>query len=238
MVKQKALSYIKRHQNPDGGWGFNTKLESEADTSSIILFAIRKSKLLDEKNDAINYFKTLQFKDTKFKGLWPVWRKTERPSPEVVGHIIKALMVNKSDIDVSLAQKWLQEKILYKDWKAHWGRNAPYSIYAIIEALGVKDTKNKLVKYLLTNQNKDGGWGAHEEEKSNVSATANAVMALKILPRTAQILKKIQKGLQYLIDNQQDNGTWTRVTEVIGPRPFTYADDASTHNFVMQALLK
>lgn len=239
-AKDKALSYIKRNQNNDGGWGFNIGLESEADTSSIILYAIRNIQSR-HKNSAERYFKDLQFKEGKFKGLWPVWRKTEKPSPEVVGHIVSSLKVINSHIEIKTAQRWLAKLIREGSWKADWGRNLPYFIISVFFAAGINEDTKKLIRVITQCQNRDGGWGAFKGEKSNASATANAIYALKHCSITVQdkdLQKIYNRGVNYLIKKQLPNGTWPRVKEVVGPRPFVYADDNSTHNFVMMSLLK
>lgn len=235
---ERGLKFIYKNQNADGGWGFDIGLESEADTTSIILNALRTSKNKKSINKAIKYFARLQFKKKEFKGLWPVWRQSEQPSNEVVGHIITALKNYDTKINLTYGIEWLQKKIDNKQWKAEWGRNLPYAVYAILSAKGVKHVTHSLIKYLFTNQNKNGGWGAMPGEKSNASATANAILALKLIKNSRYTEIAIEKGLEYLYDTQLPNGTWPRVKEVIGPRPFIYADDSSTHNFVLQSLLK
>jgi hypothetical protein len=56
-----AEQYLYSTQNEDGGWGFNEGLESEADTTSIILYSLRKSQKNIMVEKAINYYKDLQF---------------------------------------------------------------------------------------------------------------------------------------------------------------------------------
>ncbi|MBL8015005.1 MAG: hypothetical protein JNK26_02355 [Candidatus Doudnabacteria bacterium] len=230
----KALDYIESHQNPDGGWGFDEGLESEADTSSILLYALRNSGRKAMLKKAVNYYKKLQFKDGEFAGLWPVWRQSEAPSLEVVSHIVSALQGCKADIDCTKALTWIAKQVESGNWKADWGRNLPYAINSITQA--TRKDFPELIKYLNDSQNSDGGWGATKGEKSNASATANAIMTFKWLNK-AKYAKEIEDGTQYLCSTQAESGTWPRVKEVIGPRPFVYADDSSTHNFVIQALL-
>lgn len=230
----KGIEYLRINQNQDGGWGFDIELESEADTSSIVLYALRQ----DNSNlrvKAIEYYKELQFKEGEFKGLWPVWRQSEAPSIEVVAHIVTGLKECSAEINTNLAIQWIEEQVELGNWQADWGRNIPYAINAIIQA--TKKAYPELIDYLNTTQNSDGGWGAVKGKESNPSATANALMALKRVDIDSKFKDSIEKGIEYLISTQSDDGTWPGVKEVIGPRPFIYGDDCSTHNFVMQALL-
>lgn len=231
---QKALKYFESNQNSDGGWGFDLGLESEADTSSIVLYSLRKHPS-EMRNKAIAYYNNLQFKEGEFEGLWPVWRQSETPSIEVVSHIITSLKATSTDIDFSRAISWIDKQVEGGSWQADWGRNLPYAINAIIQA--TNKPYPQLIDYLIKNQNSDGGWGPVESSVSNPSATANAVMALKGVDIDAKFKDSIQKGIDYLISTQDKQGTWAGVKEVIGPRPFIYGDDSSTHNFVLQALL-
>ncbi len=238
---EKALKYIEKNQNEDGGWGFDANLESETDTSSIILYSLRHHKKRMKKviDRSIEYFHELQFENSEHAGLWPVWRKTELPSAEVVAHIVSALKQFKSasHIDLNPAISWLTNKIKDSSWSADWGRSLPYSINSMLNHIKFEKHKKELVKYLVENQNKKGGWGVNELDSDNPSATANAIIALKQARKTSKVKAAIEKGEKYLISTQLKNGTWPRVREVIGPRPFAYADDCSTHNFAMQALL-
>lgn len=240
-ARVKALKFLERGQNSDGGWPFFPGLESEADTTSVILMALAPGSTSAKK--CLAYYRRLQFRSGEFKGLWPVWRKSEQPSSEVVAHIAKALQLqNRGDLSL-LAQEWLAGRIARNDWQADWGRNAPYGIAALVWALAEKslDALKPLEVYLLENQNRDGGWGALSGQSSNASATANAVIALQELRKAGSgsqtLVRGISRGKDYLEKTQLANGTWPRVTEVLGPRPFHYSDDCSTHTFVLLSLL-
>ena len=234
---EMALQYLAKFQNEDGGWGFNEHIESEADTTSIILDALYyfpKSTTLSKK--AVDYFKELQFKSGEFKGLWPVWRKSEEPSVEVIGHIVHAL--DKFNVfDLMKPRLWLKEMAKSNEWKAIWGRSLAYSIYAVVSALHPDKASNALVTLLVKTQNKDGGWGFNKNSESNASATGNAILALKYIDKD-KYSKEIFAGVEWLVKSQLDSGTWPQVKEVIGPRPYVYADDSSTHNFALIGLLR
>lgn len=224
----KALQYFENNQNPDGGWGFDIALESEADTTSIILHSLPVNIMVQK---SLKYFQKLQFKDGEFKGLWPVWRHSEIPSVEVVAHIVSALEVHNSEIPLMDAKKWLQNQISEHLWRADWGRNEPYSINALSQVNGLM--VNDLLGYLTKTQNSDGGWGSEKGEVSNPSATANAILALKT---SNKYNKYLEKAFQYLVNSQLPEGNWPQVKEIFGPRPFSYGDNCSTNNFIFQAL--
>lgn len=239
----KAVNYLAKNQNLDGGWGFDEGLESEADTSAIILNSLAKYNS-EESNkiswNATKYFESLQFKDGKFKELWPVWRKSEDPSMEVVAHIVSALESAQSKLPLKSAKAWILSQINKKDLKADWGKSLTYSISAVTSAVCNnlnQDQRNYLTDLLSGSQNDDGGWGFAKKDLSNVSSTANALLSMYNLGYKSLDLGPINKGVRYLVRNQIPTGTWPIVKEVIGPRPFSYADDSSTNNFILQSLL-
>ncbi|MCA9007378.1 MAG: hypothetical protein KDA70_19055 [Planctomycetaceae bacterium] len=64
------------------------------------------------------------------------------------------------------------------------------------------------VDQLLKLQNTDGGWSQLPEMKSDAYATGTVLVALLRSQLIAADQAAIRKGIQYLIDTQQDDGSW------------------------------
>ncbi len=60
---------------------------------------------------------------------------------------------------------------------------------------------NKSIEWLISIQNKDGGWGMYDYDPSRVVTTAEAVTALAI---TNSHNDSLQKGVEYLIRGAND----------------------------------
>ncbi|KXK26778.1 MAG: Squalene--hopene cyclase [candidate division WS6 bacterium OLB20] len=232
-IISKAISYLELSQNPDGGWGFTKATPSESDTTSIV---VRALQILGEdrlKSKALNFLKSVQFTTGEYKGLWPVWDQSEMPSIEVVAHV--AEVFSHEGFDVSHAVSWLTNKVLTDSWMPVWGRSSAYAASAILATIGNKRARSIICKHILSTQLKDGGWPSVHGESSNASATGNALAALRLLDSPEQKIKR--SGMEYLIRNQLENGTWPEVREVVGPRPYSYSDQMSTHYFALNPLL-
>jgi hypothetical protein len=65
---------------------------------------------------------------------------------------------------------------------------------------------NTALKYLLSIQNADGGWGLSEVEESSVYMTAVVTITLKLFSQTSQLTTSINKAVNYLITKQNSDG--------------------------------
>lgn len=60
---------------------------------------------------------------------------------------------------------------------------------------------------LVGEQNPDGGWSWLHGEESDAFGTGLSLWALARLGRTVSYMA-VRRGLEYLIDSQQEDGTW------------------------------
>lgn len=230
---RRGLSYLCNGQNDDGGWGFFPGLESENDSTSAVLDAIGLEMPECKLAQAIRYLEQQQNEE----GVWPVWRRAERPSTEVVAHIVATLrtLAPGGSTRFDQACDWLmRHQESDGSWVADWCANTPYAIESIVRAVPSKPGHfTKTIAYLRANQNADGGWGGEPQTDSNSSATACAIRACLQLG----LMHEARHGVQYLERTQLSSGTWASPCEVIGPRPFRYAIHASAHAFCLYAIL-
>lgn len=230
----RALQFILETQNADGGWGFRTDIESDNDTASCGLLALR-----DHEDDAtvnavergIAYLLGLQRED----GLWNTWQAAEdHPVEDCVAHITAALAAFRGTHARSIraAQRWLELQYQQNGrWTAGWYRSLPYSTLEVSKGLRVgHPIAYSAVRSLCALQNADGGFPPEPGEDSTASATSLALAALAEHYDLNQPF--VRKGLDFLVNHQRDDGTWVGHPETYAPRPLTTHYPTETHALV------
>ena len=117
-------------------------------------------------------------------------------------------------------------------WFGRWGVNYLYGTSGALSALAFTDAVQyrkeiqKATAWLVDTQNADGGWGetaqsyrdSHLKAKgpSTASQTAWALLGLLDAQRhqadtDSQQLSAIERGVRYLMDTQQEDGSWSEV---------------------------
>lgn len=108
-------------------------------------------------------------------------------------------------------------------WFGRWGTNYVYGTWSVLIAFETAGVPNdapavrKAVEWLKSTQRRDGGWGEdnwsyHDPEtcgqatKSNAFQTAWALLGLMAAGETHSA--EVEKGIQYLLANQYDDGLW------------------------------
>lgn len=107
-------------------------------------------------------------------------------------------------------------------WYGRWGVNYIYGTYLVLTALkAIGEDMNqgyiqKAVNWLKIHQNDDGGWGesCRSYEDANYrgvgasTASQTAWTLLGLLAADESTGSFVQKGVQYLLDRQNNDGTW------------------------------
>ncbi|MGY8770800.1 MAG: prenyltransferase/squalene oxidase repeat-containing protein [Pirellulales bacterium] len=78
-----------------------------------------------------------------------------------------------------------------------------------------KKTQRKAVADLIDQQREDGGWAQKSEMESDAYATGTVLTAL-LETGTSPTNPAVKQGIQYLLDTQQDDGSWHVVTRAEG----------------------
>jgi len=214
----------------DGGWGWDTGVEPEYDSTSMAVHALDGMSGLPSVKPAIEYL----IQNQKEDGSWGTWRKHEPGSPDVTAHCILALP-EPYHHQRTRAADYLLNSIEGGTWLPHWFFDLNYGASQC--ALAIKSVYDDDIKlgevqdFIEKARNKDGGWGSIPGAKSNPMSTAHAVLALTILgtPKVAE------DGVEWLVSHQTD-GSWGSVACGIGPRPIRYSDYAIVHASCVWAL--
>jgi len=107
-------------------------------------------------------------------------------------------------------------------WWGRWGVNYIYGSWSVLcglQAIGEDPTQpyiQKAVTWLKTKQNSDGGWGEtcesyHDSSLAGVGESTPSQTAWALLALMAAGERKsetINRGIEYLIQTQQQDGTW------------------------------
>ena len=148
------------------------------------------------------------------------------PSNDVTGRVLWLLGILGYRTDYSPVRDALNflKKNQEPDgtWYGRWGVNYIYGTFLVLiglKAIGEDMNQGyiqRAVNWLKIHQNKDGGWGesckSYEDKNfigvgaSTASQTAWALLGLLAADESTSSF--VQKGTRYLLDRQNDDGTW------------------------------
>lgn len=154
---------------------------------------------------------------------------TDPPSEDVTAHVLECLGSFGYDEAWTVIERGIKYlKTVQKSdgrWFGRWGVNYIYGIGAVVpglKAVGVDPHEpyvQQALDWLEAHQNEDGGWGedcrSYDDDrfagvgKSTPSQTAWALLALVAGDRAHT--EAAQRGVQYLSDTQQSDGSWEEV---------------------------
>jgi hypothetical protein len=98
-----------------------------------------------------------------------------------------------------------------------------------------KDRRRRALDLLERGQSRDGGWGPFAQSPPEVFDTALALLALDKNRDQPGVPKRIRQGRAFLVENQQDDGSWVETTRPSGAE--SYAQRLSTTGWATLALL-
>ena len=148
------------------------------------------------------------------------------PSADVTAHVVEALVRLGYSRDAEpvrrAVQYLLDEQEPDGSWFGRWGVNYIYGTGAVLPALEAigEDMGNESVRravgWILAHQNDDGGWGETcasyadtslaGQGPSTASQTAWALLALLSAGQWEH--PSVHRGVRYLANTQQEDGTW------------------------------
>ncbi|MGI5228193.1 squalene--hopene cyclase [Actinoallomurus sp. CA-142502] len=146
------------------------------------------------------------------------------PSADVTAHVVEALVAEGrgGEAVTRRAVTWLL-KAQEPDgsWYGRWGANHVYGTGSVVPALvaaGIRPGAacvRRAVAWLEAHQNEDGGWG--EDLRSyddpawvgrGASTASQTAWALLALIAAGERSPALERGVAWLVDHQNDDGTW------------------------------
>ncbi|MGB9597750.1 MAG: prenyltransferase/squalene oxidase repeat-containing protein, partial [Candidatus Poribacteria bacterium] len=246
---ERAVKWLIENQNEDGGWAFSGlpggNLPSDADDTALSVLALLRSGINKNHNSMQNGINWL-IKHQAYDGGWGTYRPGigDVSCVSITSHVISALLEAKGfDSQIDKAIRWIKSSISKQGyWKDLWLARNTYGTALAIEAL-IKTGNGKCNeaengrKWLELCQNSDGGWGEDingNKTKSTIEQTAWSTYALLLNDPNSPSAKK---GIDFLLDHQNPDGSWTPSCvgiywEVIGG----YSDPVYPYIFAIMAL--
>ncbi|MBP7021805.1 MAG: squalene--hopene cyclase [Planctomycetes bacterium] len=190
---QRGLRWLMTIRNHDGGW---SAFEQGVDDDYVDLIPF---------NDMEN------------------WQ--DASTADVSGRCLQLLGELNVSPDNHIVRKTIQflhkEQEKHGSWYGRWGVNHIYGTWSAVSGLALYPDTDDVIKkacdWMVKIQNSDGGWGescdSYDDEKqyaplpiSIPSQTAWAILTL--LTRPEEYKDAIQRGIEWLIKNQTEEGTW------------------------------
>ncbi len=204
------------------------------DTSGAVLALLRLNKI-DAAAKGVGWLRGLQNSD----GGWPAfcrgWGQLafDKSSPDITSHAIRAIHaygLHSSDQSLNAAVSnglaylrrtqnddgsWIP--LWFGNQAADNSHNPVYGTARTLLAYAVAsrdaDVSAKGVKYLVSAQNADGGWGGAPGVASSVEETATVLSALTQFTSMPGVQDAIQSGGEYLVSRVED-GSWTDASAI------------------------
>ncbi len=195
--KSRAMEWLMSMQSSKGGWA-----------------------AFDRNND-MDILNRIPFADTE--------AMVDPPTADVTGRVLEVMGCFGFDYSHLAAKRGIGflKSIQEKDgsWWGRWGVNYIYGTWSALRGLVSMgaDPKSTTVRaamhWLKDHQNPDGGWGEtcdsyrwpelRGQGPSTASQTAWAIMGL--LAGGEEKSPEVSKGIQYLLRNQEPDGTWDEI---------------------------
>lgn len=186
-------------------------------------------------------------------GSWSTFVRNSRmpfdhDCPYITGHVLSALgrsgRIKQNPKPLERALAYLR-KAQRPDgsFASIWFRKRTAGAASVIEGLcdcGLNDDPmvGRARRSLLANQNEDGGWGGvRGADASTAEETAWAVLAL-LRVRAPDSEKAIGRGLDWLLDHQREDGTWSEWPIGLYYSAMWYSDSAFAATMPAQALAR
>lgn len=153
--------------------------------------------------------------------------------PSVTAWVLSA--IGSSDPRFKRGLNYLTEALHGREiWDGHAGYYLTPLYPAHVASISLR--RKSVLKWVLSNQKRDGGWGyeRHERSRSSVLPTAYALLTLDCFDSDAAIRRAVQRGHFWLLARQRHDGRFP-----LNPRPngLWYSGDVYASSMAILALL-
>ncbi len=237
----RMADYLALVQAEDGGWSYmlgttQTDLDDSA-LCGVLLAKVDKQKFKTNLEKFGQYIAQMQNED----GGFPTYIKGNPSTPSMTAaalhgmaeiwrcHSMKSLLTKES-IYRALCYLLATQKD-NGTFERRWSNANTHAMFRVAIALrSVQDIDispdiqqkidillQRMIDYLRTEQNLDGGWGQTPKDLSDVLSTAYALLCFSNSEK-----ELAAKGITFLLSGQKSDGTFESRPDLLGPRPLPY----------------
>jgi squalene-hopene/tetraprenyl-beta-curcumene cyclase len=234
---ERAADTLVETQHPDGGWGYNENVPTDADSTAWVLRlltrlgrdgACRRAArcLIHHQSSRNGGVATYSEADPirRFTGVtrWvPFWGWCA-PQTEVTAAVALALASAEhgaSPAQVRDAWRFVQSRQRRDgSWSSYWWTSSHYATLQAVElasAVGDVSAVHRAALWTIVHQRDSGGWHLTGDADS---AFASA-LAVSILLRADADAERVQRGLLRLLELQKADGSWATQPTLRIPLP-------------------
>jgi len=214
-----ALDFLSSVQRRDGSYYYNESFQEDEycmETTAVCINVLRKAGYNIDKG--INFILGKQ----QYDGSWEIGNlhiTKYRNFPSITGFVLRTLLSN--NISLNHIEKGIKFLKQTQQDDGSWGNkwmyyDTPfYPIHVILKAFklhGIEDSERyrKAVDFVKNIQNDDGSWCIDTRDRDKPSRELRTTLALDslLVHPTEDTLNSIEKGVEWLIKNQQSDGRW------------------------------
>ena len=198
-----AAKWCIENMNHDGGWGYNERCDTDADSTAYIILFLSS---IDQATKKKSYEKLLSFQNED--GGFSTYRIENSTDSWGISHTdvtpvaLMALLTkfSRDNKRILLGERYILSQINKKGyWNSFWWNSPIYSSYvnlSFLEKIGSLRDRNKILRYLM-----------HEFKFKNAfecALLAGCIMSI----RTKAEEPKLTELVKWMLTNQQENGCW------------------------------
>ena len=236
--------HLLAQQRANGGWAVTDRaLQPDVDSTTV---AVEFLRTLDrpECADAIAHGTAFLLSVQDPSGGFPTYVSGAPPEACMTAAAVNALSSdsagNRKAITQGLnflARRQHEDGTFGPDWslsRFHGVFRAMLSTEALGPVLpaSVQQMRARMVDSVLRAHNSDGGWGHVAGRPSDALSTSYALITLCWQPDPIPVAR----GVAFLLDQLQADGSITSVPDMVGPRPFVYTVPVLSDIYALLAL--
>ena len=226
-VLERAADTLVAGQHVDGGWGYNEKVPSDADSTACVLLFLaltghrgspcrRAASCLlthqrSENGGIATYREPGPIRRFMGVGRWMRFEGWCSPHTEVTataGRALAALAPTEWSAAVDAAWRYARSRQRADgSWSSYWWTSPHYATLQAVElalSLGDHDPVGRAAEWTIRSQADDGGWSA---PGAPTSAFATA-LSLSVLLHAEASRRSVEPAIDRLAALQDDDGGW------------------------------
>ncbi len=231
----RSIEYLRQQQRDNGGWAYTEGVEqTDADDSSMGLLLMARhgrAQNYDVIRKAVRYLAALQNED----GGFPTFLHGASSEAEITAKAIRAMSALGQAQEADLQKAWiwlLANQAEDGSFRTEWNACTTFPILHVMAAIAscrhlasqidLTGLQERCVSYLLRHRRADGGWPmAPGDASSHPLSTAYALGALAYAGGVLSTAE-LKRSVEYLLQHQEDDGSFSSEADSLGPRPFIY----------------